>query len=98
MRAACRNYLNLVPADTRQNLHHFQPFLRELRGCFAKHIAPLAVQYGVDIEGELAKLVLDSGFHLHTSFLEDDRFKGIRESEDAEQDGPANGSQPFRSE
>lgn len=54
MRIACREYLDMSH-DTRHS--GFLVHLGRLRTIFGYHIAQLAIMYGIDIEGELAKIL-----------------------------------------
>ena len=54
MRAACREYLN----DSRQRYgHDFSIDLGRLRALFGLQIAFLAIQYGIDLEDDLASII-----------------------------------------
>ena len=56
MRAACREYLD----ETRQHMSPMFSFLialGKLRSLFGVNIAYLAIEYGIDIEGELASII-----------------------------------------
>jgi uncharacterized protein DUF6650 len=67
MRAACRKFLDTVDAKDyarygfgRRGLAHdwvFMSGLGELRGVVGVHVAALAAQHGLDIEGELASIL-----------------------------------------
>lgn len=71
MRAACRRFLEEPHPDFRNLPPHYSrgrfgdeegspPFfvaLGELRATFGTHVAALAYQYGVDVEGELASIL-----------------------------------------
>lgn len=71
MRAACRKFLEEPHPDFRNLPPHYSrgrfgdeegsaPFfvaLGELRATFGTHVAALAYQYGVDVEGELASIL-----------------------------------------
>lgn len=68
MRAACRKFLEVVQADgdhlvLSANRHGgaaswiFNSALGELRGVFGVHIATVAVQYGLDVENDLASIL-----------------------------------------
>ena len=56
MRAACRQYLNEMQAH-RPPMFSFLTSLGTLRSLFGINIAYLAIEYGIDIEGELASIV-----------------------------------------
>lgn len=56
IRAACREYLNSTHPPHRWFLG-FLAELGRLRSLFGVNIAYLAVEYGIDIEGELASIV-----------------------------------------
>jgi hypothetical protein len=68
MRAACRKFLNTVQNDDRNIIvfanrqgHYaswiFIGALGEMRGVFGMHIAKIAIEYGVDIENDLASIL-----------------------------------------
>lgn len=67
MRAACRKFLDSVVADERvirfgAHPGHFASWefisaVGQLRGVFGIHVAQIAAQYGLDIEGELASII-----------------------------------------
>src|SRR5262249_53409019 len=68
MRAACRKFLGTVQNDDRDIVmfaHHqghyaswiFFGALGEMRGVFGIHIARIALQYGVDVEDDLASIL-----------------------------------------
>jgi len=59
MRSACREYLDSSRKGDDFGWHHngFLIQLGRLRTLFGYHIAQLAVMYGLDIEGELAKIL-----------------------------------------
>lgn len=67
MRTACRKFLDSVQADERvvrfgaQTGHfaswQFNGAVGELRGVFGVHLAQIATQYGLDIEGDLALIL-----------------------------------------
>lgn len=65
MRAACRKFLDTVGGDVRRFGGHpghwaswvFNGALGELRGVFGVHLAQIAVQYGLEIEDELAAIL-----------------------------------------
>jgi len=59
MRAACREYLDNSRDDIGMGWRHssFFVYLGSLRTIFGYHIGQLAVMYGIDIEGELAKIL-----------------------------------------
>ena len=69
MRIACREYLD----DSHNNSHHsgFLADLGRLRTIFGYHIAQLAIMYGIDIEGELAK-ILPPEYKEETSSIDKD--------------------------
>jgi len=56
MRAACREYLNETREHT-PTMFSFLTSLGKLRSLFGVNIAYLAIEYGIDIEGELASIV-----------------------------------------
>lgn len=56
MRAACRDYLNETRKQ-RPPMFSFLTSLGKLRTLFGINIAYLAIEYGIDIEGELASIV-----------------------------------------
>ena len=54
MRAACREYLD----DTRYHGHHsFMSALGRLRAIMGIHLAYLAVKYGIDVDGDLTRVI-----------------------------------------
>jgi hypothetical protein len=68
MRAACRKFLDTVQADGDEivafanQLNHYAGWifyggLGELRGVFGMHISKIAVQYGLDVEDDLAAIL-----------------------------------------
>ena len=59
MRAACREYLDNSRAENDMGWRHggFFVYLGSFRTIFGYHIGQLAVIYGIDIEGELAKIL-----------------------------------------
>lgn len=59
MRIACREYLDKSNEPNNFDWRHqgFLAHLGRLRTIFGFHIAQLAVIYGIDIEGELAKIL-----------------------------------------
>jgi len=59
MRAACREYLDKSNDRDNFDWRHqgFLAHLGRLRTIFGYHIAQLAVIYGIDVEGELAKIL-----------------------------------------
>ena len=67
MRATCRKFLDSVGADERiirfgAHPGHFASWdfiaaVGQLRGVFGIHIAQIAAQYGLDVEGELASIL-----------------------------------------
>ena len=59
MRVACREYLDKSNDRDNFDWRHqgFLAHLGRLRTIFGYHIAQLAVMYGIDIEGELAKIL-----------------------------------------
>lgn len=67
MRAACRKFLDSVGTDERiirfgADQGHFASWefigaVGQLRGVFGIHLAQIAAQYGLDIEGELASII-----------------------------------------
>jgi hypothetical protein len=66
MRAACRKFLDAVGVrgdthgSTRLRLAHdwvFMSAIGELRGVIGLHVAALAAQHGLDVEGELASIL-----------------------------------------
>jgi uncharacterized protein DUF6650 len=68
MRAACRKFLDTVQAErgeivvSANRLNHyaswiFKGALGELRGVFGIHIANVAVQFGLDVENDLASIL-----------------------------------------
>lgn len=65
MRAACRKFLDQTHLDRgrRVHLHYgvesfgFFSALGEFRGAMGPHVAAVAVQYGIDIEDDLAKIL-----------------------------------------
>lgn len=67
MRAACRKFLDSDGADERiirfgAHPGHFASWefiaaVGQLRGVFGIHLAQIAAQYGLDIEGELASII-----------------------------------------
>jgi len=59
MRAACREYLDGSRDENGMRWRHsgFLAHLGRLRTIFGYHIAQLAVMYGIDVEGELAKIL-----------------------------------------
>jgi len=59
MRAACREYLDSSHDGNGMGWRHsgFLAHLGRLRTIFGYHIAQLAVMYGIDVEGELAKIL-----------------------------------------
>jgi hypothetical protein len=56
LRASCREYLNSVN-DHQHRMRSFMVELGKLRSLFGVNIAYLAIEYGIDIEGELAAVV-----------------------------------------
>ena len=56
MRSACREYLNEI-REHRPPMFSFLSSLGKLRTLFGINIAYLAIEYGIDIEGELASIV-----------------------------------------
>lgn len=68
MRAACRKFLDIVQLDGNDLVASasshggvaswvFNSALGELRGIFGVHVARVAVQYGLDLENELASIL-----------------------------------------
>ncbi len=69
MRSASRKFLDAMQAlrssPGHGGLHHHAPWdffqfsaaLGELRGVFGIHVARIAVQYGIDVEGDLAHIL-----------------------------------------
>jgi hypothetical protein len=68
MRAACRKFLNTVQDDDRDIVvfaNRLGPYaswtfigaLGEMRGVFGMHIAKIAIQYGIDVEDDLASIL-----------------------------------------
>lgn len=59
MRAACRKFMNEVEKKNRKPFYYGEIFiaLGEMRAVFGVHIAQLCVKYGVDIEGELSRIL-----------------------------------------
>lgn len=67
MRVACHKFLDSVGADERiirfgADPGHFASWefisaIGQLRGVFGVHLAQIAAQYGLDIEGELASII-----------------------------------------
>ncbi|HEU0144345.1 MAG TPA: DUF6650 family protein [Nitrososphaera sp.] len=68
MRAACRKFLNTVENDDRDIVifanrqgHYanwiFIGALGEMRGVFGMHIAKIAIEYGIDVEDDLASIL-----------------------------------------
>jgi len=59
MRVACREYLDSSndPNEFGWRHHGFLAHLGRLRTIFGYHIAQLAVMYGIDVEGELSKIL-----------------------------------------
>jgi hypothetical protein len=68
MRAACRKFLSTVVDDDRDivifanRLGHYASWtfigaLGEMRGVFGMHIAKIAIQYGIDVEDDLASIL-----------------------------------------
>ncbi len=67
MRAACRKFLDMLQGrrgNPRSMIHWagydswvFSTALGELRGVVGLHVGKIAVQYGIDVEGELAKIL-----------------------------------------
>lgn len=61
MRAACRKFLDSIPNEHSQaymgsNMVFFSA-VGELRGVFGIHIARICVQYGIDVESDLAAIL-----------------------------------------
>ena len=56
MRAACREYLNET-REHRPPMFSFLTSLGKLRALFGVNIAYLGIEYGIDIEGDLAKTI-----------------------------------------
>jgi hypothetical protein len=65
MRAACRKFLDVAREDVIHFGHHrghwaswvFNGALGELRGVFGVHLAQIAVEYGLEVEDELAAIL-----------------------------------------
>ncbi len=59
MQAACREYLDSSndPSEFGWHNYGFLAHLGRLRAIFGYHIVQLAVMYGIDVEGELAKIL-----------------------------------------
>jgi hypothetical protein len=59
MRAACREYLDSVREDTRRwnGPFSFMTQLGRFRVIIGTHVAYLPVKYGIDIDGELARVI-----------------------------------------
>lgn len=59
MRAACREYLDTTRGDGRRwnGPFSFMTQLGRFRAIIGMHVAYLAVKYGIDIDGELARVV-----------------------------------------
>lgn len=71
MRTACREYLDNSRNDDMGWRHSaFLIHLGRLRAIFGYHIAQLAVMYGIDVEGELAK-ILPPEYKEETNFEKD---------------------------
>ncbi len=63
MRAACRKFMNEMD-ETKQRklrrgpyLEEFFTALGEMRAIFGVHVAQLCVKYGIDVEGDLSKIL-----------------------------------------
>jgi len=61
MRAACRKFMDEV-GEEKRGWRSYDPMfftaLGEMRAVFGIHIAQLCVKYGIDIEGDIATIVL----------------------------------------
>ena len=60
MRLACREYLNdaaTSPSEHSMITMELAPSLGKFRTIFGYHVAHLAIMYGIDIEGDLAKIL-----------------------------------------